>query len=67
MMKVLKSTSSEVDDTLVVSSVGAEIGVGGSVGGSGTGIATGRGFITHENSAGMMTLSWPGYCQAMAK
>jgi hypothetical protein len=37
------------------------------VGGSGTGVTTGTGFITRENSAGMTCLSWPGYCQAMAK
>ena len=50
MIQVLKSTLSEVDDTLVVHSVGAGIGVGESVGGLGTGVTTATGFITRENS-----------------
>jgi len=60
MIQALKSTLSEVDDTLVVHSVGTGIGVGGSVGGLGTGVTTDTGFITHENSAEATCLSWRG-------
>jgi hypothetical protein len=60
---------SSVGDPVSIFIVGTFVGVlaVGTLVGSGVGSTCSFTFSTSENLAGITSLDWPGYCQAMAK